>query len=207
MERLPARLRQESFVGWRGPFGHIITYPLRRGELLNFATVIERDDWLVESWSEAGTVEECRRDFALWHEDVLAIIDAMDIPYKWALVKRPPLRHWSVGRVTLLGDACHPTLPVLGQGANMAIEDGMVLARCLEASADVAEALRRYEVSRLDRTSCIVQSSLENASRMRNPQLANLEQAKAFMDREFAPNALGARYDWLYEYNAMSALF
>jgi salicylate hydroxylase len=74
----------------------------------------------------------------------------------------------------------------------------------MPGSVRLAEALRRYEVSRLDRTSRIVLSSLENASRMRNPQLANPEQAKAFMGREFAPNALGARYDWLYEYNAMS---
>jgi hypothetical protein len=55
---------------WIGPHGHIVTYPLRRGELLNFVTAIERDDWLIESWSEAGTVDECRRDFALWHPDV-----------------------------------------------------------------------------------------------------------------------------------------
>jgi 2-polyprenyl-6-methoxyphenol hydroxylase-like FAD-dependent oxidoreductase len=157
-----------------------------------------------QSWSEAGTVEECRRDFALWHEDVLAIIDAIDIPYKWALVGHPPLQHWSLGRVSLLGDACHPTLPVLGQGANMAIEDGMVLARCLKACADVAEGLRRYEAARLDRTSRIVQSSLQSGLRLRNPQLADPEQAQAFMSREHAPSALGARYDWLYDYDAMT---
>ena len=111
---------------WIGPHGHIVTYPLRRGELLNFVTAIERDDWLIESWSEAGTVEECRRDLALWHADVLAIVDAIDIPDKWAMLGREPLEHWSAGRVSLLGDACHPTLPFLAQGANMAIEDGMV---------------------------------------------------------------------------------
>ena len=133
MQRLPARLRQQCGMTWIGPHGHVVTYPLRRGELLNFVTAIERDDWRVESWSEAGTVEECRRDLALWHADVLAIVDAIDIPYKWAMLGREPLEHWSVGRVSLLGDACHPTLPFLAQGANMAIEDGMVLARCLEA--------------------------------------------------------------------------
>jgi 2-polyprenyl-6-methoxyphenol hydroxylase-like FAD-dependent oxidoreductase len=93
---------------------------------------------------------------------------------------------------------------VLGQGANMAIEDGMILARCLEASPDVIEALQRYEVARLNRTSRIVQSSFESASHLRNPLLANPEQAKAFMDRQFRPNALSARYDWLYEYDAIS---
>ena len=204
MERLPPHLRQQHGNTWIGPFGHVVTYPLRRGELLNFVTAIERDDWLVESWSEAGTVEECRRDFARWHPDVLAIVEAIDTPYKWAMLGRQPLEHWSVGRVSLLGDACHPTLPFLAQGANMAIEDGMVLARCLDAYADIPEALRHYEEARLERTSRIVLGSLENVSRYHNPQLADPEQAQAFMDQEFAPRAVGARYDWLYEYNALT---
>jgi salicylate hydroxylase len=203
MDCLPARLRQRYGMTWIGPHGHVVTYPLRRGELLNFVTAIERDDWLIESWSEAGTVAECRRDLALWHEDVLAIVDAIDVPYKWALLGREPLQHWSVGRVSLLGDACHPTLPFLAQGANMAIEDAMVLARCLD-SYDVPEALRRYETARLERTSRIVRGSLENVSRYHNPQLADPVQAQAFMDREFAPRAMGARYDWLYEYDALT---
>jgi salicylate hydroxylase len=205
MHRLPPALRQEYGNTWIGPHGHVVTYPLRRGELLNFVTAIERDDWLIESWSEAGTVEECRRDFAPWHQDVLTIIDAIDVPYKWAMLGREPLEHWSVGCVTLLGDACHPTLPFLAQGANMAIEDAMVLARCLDCF-DVPEALRRYEAARLDRTSRIVRGSLENVSRYHNPQLADPATAQDFMVREFAPRAVGARYDWLYEYDALSAL-
>jgi salicylate hydroxylase len=203
MERLPARLRQQHGNTWIGPHGHVVTYPLRRGELLNFVTAIERDDWLVESWSEAGTVEECRRDFAPWHADVLTIVDAIDTPYKWAMLGREPLAHWSVGRVTLLGDACHPTLPFLAQGANMAIEDGMVLARCLDAF-DIPEALRRYEAARLDRTSRIVRGSLENVARYHNPRLADPVTAQEFMAREFAPRAMGTRYDWLYEYDALT---
>jgi len=203
MDRLPPRLRQQYGMTWIGPHGHVVTYPLRRGELLNFVTAIERDDWLVESWSEAGTVEECRCDLALWHDDVLAIVDAIDIPYKWAMLGREPLERWSVGRVSLLGDACHPTLPFLAQGANMAIEDGMVLARCL-AAYPVAEALRHYDAARIDRTSRIVRGSLENVSRYHNPQLGDPVQAQAFMQREFAPRAMGARYDWLYEYDALT---
>ena len=202
MERLPEHIRQPHGMTWIGPYGHVVTYPLRRGELLNFVTAIERDDWRVESWSEAGTVEECLRDFAQWHADVLTIVNAIDIPYKWAMLGREPLERWSVGRVSLLGDACHPTLPFLAQGANMAIEAGMVLARCLDACADIPEALHRYERARLDRTSRIVRGSLENVSRYHNPQLADPAQAQAFMDSEFAPRAMGARYDWLYEYDA-----
>ena len=116
MHRLPARLRQQYGMTWIGPHGHVVTYPLRRGELLNFVTAIERDDWLIESWSEAGTVEECRRDLALWHADVLAIVDAIDIPYKWAMLGREPLQHWSVGRVSLLGRCVPPDAAVPGPG-------------------------------------------------------------------------------------------
>ena len=169
-----------------------------------FAGVIKRDDWLIESWSEAGTVQECLRDFAGWHEDVLTIVGAADIPYKWALLSRQPLPRWTVGRVSLLGDACHPTLPFMAQGGNMAIEDGMVLARCLKASTDIAAALRRYEAARLDRTSQIVLRSSEALPRIINPQLADPDQATALMDREYLPGRVAARYDWLYEYNAMT---
>jgi salicylate hydroxylase len=204
MERLPARLRQEGFVGWFGPRGQIVTYPMRRGALFNLAGTVERDDWRVESWSEAGTVRECREDFANWHNDILEVFDCVDVPYKWALIGRPPLEHCSVGRVTLLGDACHPTLPTLGQGANMTMEDAMILTRCLEASTNVAEALERYENARLDRTSRIVRSSFDRAQRMRNLELANPDRATAFMDRQFAAAGPGDQYDWIHEYDALS---
>jgi len=203
MERLPEHIRLKYGITWIGPYGHAVTYPLRRGELLNFVTAIERDDWRIESWSAAGTHEECRRDFTGWNPDILAIIDRIDVPYKWAMLSREPMQRWSVGRITLLGDACHPTLPFLAQGANMAIEDGMVLARCL-AAFPVEEALRRYDQARLDRTARIVRGSQENAGRYHNPELADPVTARAFMAREFAPKAMGDRYDWLYEYDALN---
>jgi salicylate hydroxylase len=203
IERVPVRLRQQVFTAWMGPSGQIVTYPLRQGTLLNVAATVKRSDWLNESWSEAGTVEEFRSDFADWHEDVLAIIEAIEVPYKWALIGRPPLQHCSAGRVTLLGDAFHPTLPILGQGANMAIEDSMILARCLEMSADITEALQRYEAARLERTSRIVDGSYERIVRIGN-ELADPDQAQAFMDRQFA-TASGAAYDWIHRYDAISA--
>lgn len=204
MEQLSERLRQANFTGWPGPTGLVVTYPLRGGELLNFVGEVERSDWQNESWSEAGTIEECQRDFALWHDDVHEIISAIHIPYKWALLAREPLEHWSVGRVSLLGDACHPLLPFLGQGANMALEDGMVLVRCLSAYADVSEALRRYEVARLERTSRMAKTSLDSVSHMHNPELADPLQAQAFMNRSYTPGALVTRYDWIYEYNGVT---
>jgi salicylate hydroxylase len=204
IERVPLRLREQGFTAWVGPSGQIVTYPLRQGKLLNFAATVRRNDWLVESWSEAGSVDECRGDFADWHGDVLAIIDAIDVPYKWALVGRPPLEHCSVGRVTLLGDAFHPTLPILGQGANMAIEDSMILVRCLEASANIEEALQRYEAARLNRTSRIVQTAFERMVQART-ELADPELAHAFIDRLFKSAASNDPYEWIHQYDPVSA--
>jgi salicylate hydroxylase len=205
MQRVDAQFTS-SFTVWLGPSGQIVTYPIRRGKLLNFAATVERGDWLLESWSQAGTVDECQHDFLGWHSDVRTIIGAIDVPYKWALIGRPPLEQCSDGRVTLLGDAFHPTLPVLGQGANMTLEDGMVLARCLEASDDVTDALQRYERARLKRTTQIVENSFQNAKRVRNPELADPDRAHAFMDRQFSSSALDARFNWMYEYDAVSVV-
>jgi salicylate hydroxylase len=203
IERVPLRLREQYFTAWIGPSSQIVTYPLRQGKLMNFAATVERDDWLIESWSQPGTMEECRHDFANWHEDVLAMINAIQIPYKWALIGRPPLQHCSVGRVALLGDAFHATLPILGQGANMAIEDGIVLSRCMEASNGIDEALQRYEAARLDRTSRIVQSALERLVGTRD-ELRDPDSAHAFMDR-LAESASGGAYEWIHQYDAVTA--
>jgi salicylate hydroxylase len=132
MHRLPRHLARNTATSWLGPAGHVLHYPVRRGELMNFIAFVERTDWRVESWTVAGTIAELANDFLGWHADVHDIIRHIDVPYKWALWVRPPMERWSVGRVTLLGDACHPTLPFLGQGAVMAIEDAYVLAGCLK---------------------------------------------------------------------------
>ena len=206
MPRLPAHLQRLVGVNWNGRGGHVVTYPLRRGEILNFVGALERDDWRVESWTEAGTIEECARDFADWHPDIQTMIHAIDTPYKWALLGREPLPRFSIGRATLLGDAAHPTLPFLAQGANMAIEDAMVLGRCLAHDPDVPAALRRYEAARLARTAAIVRGSNDNAKRFHNPALTQAETAAAYIDREWTAEKVRERYDWLYDYDALTVL-
>ena len=201
-ERLPERLRSAYGTNWIGPGAHVIHYPLRGHKLINFVAAVERDDWLVESWSARGTQEECSKDFVGWHEEVHALISAIDIPYKWALMVREPMTRWTSGRVTLLGDACHPTLPFLAQGAGMAIEDGYVLARCLDRHADdLPHALARYEELRHDRTAKVVRGSSANISRFHNPRLAHADGAAEYVDREWSEGRVRERYNWLFEYN------
>lgn len=199
--RLPERLLRNVGTNWVGPGRHVIHYPLRGGLLMNFVGIVETDRWVDESWTQRGTHEECHADFEGWHDDVHELIRHIEQPYKWALMARPPLSSWTEGRVGLLGDACHPTLPFLAQGAVMAVEDGFVLARAIDACPDdVPQALHRYEAARIGRTTDIVVKSTENGRRFHNPELAHAEGAAAYVDREWSEDKVKSRYEWLFRY-------
>ena len=203
MERLPRHMARMVGSNWVGPGGHIVHYPLRGGKLMNFVGALERAAWQVESWSTRGSNAELAADFRDWHEDIQAFIREIDTPYKWALMVRPPLDRWSVGRATLLGDAAHSMLPFLAQGAVQAIEDGYVLARCLQ-DFPVEEALRRYEAARRERTRRTVEGSAANIQRFHNRLLADPEEGRRFIDREWASRRVAERYEWLFRYDATS---
>jgi salicylate hydroxylase len=206
MSALPGRMARMVGTNWVGPGGHIVHYPLHRGELMNFVGIIERGDWQIESWSTRGAAAGCHRDFAGWHDDVHHLIANAPLLYKWALMVREPMEQWSAGPVTLLGDACHPMLPMLAQGAVMAIEDGFFLARCLERwFDDPATAFARYERARQERTRRVVLGSAENARRFHNPALADPIGAKQYLDREWSGAAIASRYEWLFTYDVLQA--
>jgi salicylate hydroxylase len=202
MQALPRHMARSVGTNWVGPGGHVVHYPLRAGELMNFVGALERSDWQVESWSARGSREEVRADFKGWHEDVHALIDHIPVPYKWALMVRPPMERWTVGRVSLLGDACHSMLPFLAQGAVMAIEDGYVLGRALsEGQGDIASRLLRYENARRERTRRAVEGSANNMQRFHNPELADPVKGRQYVDREWAGQRIAERYEWLFRYD------
>ena len=204
---LPPRFADGVAKTWVGPSGHVVEYPIRRGELLNFVGVVQRDDWRTESWSTVGSCEQLADDFQGWHDDVQIMIRALPQPNLWALSMHRELPHWSVDRITLLGDACHPTLPFLGQGATMAIEDGLILARALNAhTPHIVRGFAAYETARKDRTSHLVATAAENAKRITNPVFADATAAQAFLDLEFAEMKMSERLDWVYSYDAANVV-
>lgn len=207
MERLRPHHRRWTVATWVGPLAHCTVYPVRwdERELMTFSGQVEHADWQAESWSQTGTIDECLRDFAGWHEDILELVRNADTLHKWGLFVRDPLPRWSTGRVTLLGDACHSMVPYLGQGVNMAIEDGHVLARCLELDGEPSRALKRYEGLRTARTAKAVRGSSEMQYTFHNPALAQQRTAEAYVEETWSPQRSRARYDWIYEYDATKA--
>lgn len=205
MERLPARMERRVGANWIGPGGHVVHYPLRGGAVLNFVGALERTDWQIESWSARGTTEELAADYRGWHEDLQTLIRNIPVPHKWALMVRPPMPRWTVGRVTLLGDACHSMVPFLAQGAVMAMEDGLILARALtELDGDVASRLARYEEARRERTRQAVEGSADNIARFHNRALADPVGARQYVEREWAGHNVASRYEWLFRYDALT---
>lgn len=151
-ESLPPRLRSTSTTSWIGSERHIIEYTV--GHLKNYVAIARQANWRSESWTTPADMQEVLETYAGWHEDVMTMLRATPAGtlFKWALHDRDPLARWTYGRVTLLGDAAHAMLPLMAQGAAMALEDAAILARALDDSTDPLEALVRYENARRERT-------------------------------------------------------
>jgi len=187
---------------WVGPGGHFVHYFVSRGRLLNFVGWTEHDTWSREDWTDRATIGRALQAFAGWHPQLRRIIGAADTCFIWALFDREPLPRWSIGRITLLGDACHPMYPFMGQGAAQAMEDGATLAACLSAAGggvpDVA--LRRYEELRRPRVTRLQGMSRANKTRFHLPDGPAQEARDAEWARagDRSPDALR----WLYEFDA-----
>jgi salicylate hydroxylase len=141
---------------WWGPDHHFVHYFVGEGARYVNWVAIGRGEWRIESWTARGEITDALKEFSGWHPQIGAIISAAEFTNRWALYDRDPLPNWTVGRVTLLGDAAHAMLPYMAQGAGQSIEDAAVLAKCLErvgADNDLSTALRRYEEIRRPRAS------------------------------------------------------
>jgi salicylate hydroxylase len=187
---------------WMGPAAHFVHYFVSAGRLVNFVAITEEESWQRESWVDRGEISDVLAAFAGWHDQTLSIIGAADETYKWGLFDRAPLLRWSVGRVTLLGDSCHPMLPFMGQGAAQAIEDAAALKGCLlRLPGDVPAALRLYERLRLPRASRLQGMSETNKRRFHLPD----GEAQRQRDAEMACGATDwsfAAIAWLFEHDA-----
>ncbi len=187
---------------WLGPGAHLVHYFVSGGRLLNFVGWTEHDTWNREDWTDRATIARALAAFEGWHPQVRRIIATAETCFIWALFDRDPLPRWSVGRTTLLGDACHPMYPFMAQGAAQAIEDGATLAACLAASsdADPAEALRRYESLRLPRVTRLQEMSRANKARyhMRDGPAQQARDAEYARAGDRSPEALR----WLFGFDA-----
>jgi salicylate hydroxylase len=199
-ERLPKNLLEQVMSVFMGPDGHVVCYYLRDGALLNFVGIVETDEVSEESWTVKLPWEELKAQYRGWHPALQTVIDAADKDqcYRWSLFNRPPIREWSTRRVTLLGDAAHPTLPYLAQGAAMSVEDGAVLTRVLGMRDSIADALQLYQSNRVDRTAKIVLQS--NANR----ELFHLRSEAEIRARFSKKDEGDDRNSWLYSYNPLT---
>jgi salicylate hydroxylase len=203
---LPAGLVSPNATVWLGPGRHFVNYYVRRGELVNFVGVVETGRWTEESWRQRGTIEELAEDFTGWHPVVRMIIEAAGEVYRWALYDRDPLPTWSRGNITLLGDACHPMLPYLAQGAAMAIEDAWVLSRMLERWEDEpARGFADYERYRLPRTARVQRSSRAQGEEfhLREQWPVLQRNVKLILGSRFLPEIAMQQYDWLHGYDCI----
>jgi salicylate hydroxylase len=195
-EAVSADMREPSINLWLGRHAHLVHYPIRAGTAINVVAIM-RDNAAKAGWTNAGVRDEILPIFHKWAVPARNIVAAAESWTTWTLYDRPRLRRWGDGPVTMIGDAAHPMLPFLAQGAAMAIEDAAVLADCLAKSPDdPARAMRRYESLRNDRTTRAQKAAARNGMRY---QASGVEAAvRNTTLRMMGGAGLLKRYDWLY---------
>ncbi|KHQ51065.1 FAD-dependent monooxygenase [Mameliella alba] len=183
-----------------GPGRHMVSYPLRGGDQVNVVAVEERRGWVEESWSHQDAGDNLRAAFAGFGGMVPGLLAGADQPGLWGLFRHPVARVWHGAGVVLLGDAAHPTLPFLAQGANMAMEDAWVLADALSEAPDMASALACYQHRRRDRVVRVIEAANGNAWKyhLRNPLVRGVAHLGLGVVGRLAPGRMLHQFDWLY---------
>ena len=186
---------------WMAPDRHVVSYPLR-DDTLNIVAVQERPEWAEEGWSREDDPANLRAAFADVCPELREILGHVRETYLWGLFRHPVAKRWFNERIVILGDAAHPTLPFLAQGANLAIEDAYVLARCCDENVDFDDALTRYQAERVGRVNRAIAAANANA---RNYHLSGVKRRVAHMGLKtlgiVAPNVFMNRLGWLYDHD------
>jgi salicylate hydroxylase len=177
---------RDDYVGWIGPEGHVICYPIRGGDLYNIFAGHVSEAWVEESWSVPSSVEELLAGYAGWNRALLDMLSHVTQCFKWGIRDRDPLPHFTSGRVALLGDAAHPMMPTLAQGAAMALEDAFAIARNLARYRDdPAEGLAAYDAERVPRAGKVL-----------------LQARQQFQNNRLSPAPPPLSRDWIFAYDA-----
>lgn len=202
------RERPPESTVWMGRGRHLVHYPIAGGAQINLVGVVERPDWEDEAWTDQGTPAEMRADFPNWHRSVEELLARVETPWRWALHERRSLSVWSAGRAALLGDACHAMPPFLAQGACMALEDAVVLARRMAAQpGDLTHALRDYAEARRERTAKVQAASWANAWRfhLKGSLTRFCVYGAVGLHDRLRPGRMGRMFDWVYDYDPATA--
>lgn len=188
---------------YMGAGRHLVVYPLRGGEMLNIVAVQERDEWAQEGWNFQDDPANLQAVFADFGVEVQALLARVDKVFLWGLFRHPVAEKWYQGRVAILGDAAHPTLPFMAQGAVMALEDAWVLADALDKADSVEAGLTAYQARRHERASKVIEAASKNA---RNYHLASgplrfAAHTALRVGSRFAPSLAMKKFDWVYKHD------
>jgi salicylate hydroxylase len=182
-----------------GPNRHLVTYPIRDGNLVNLVAVEKRNDWVAEGWHHADKKENLERSFEHWPTDVLKMLSVAENVNLWGLFSHDLPRKWHSAGIVLIGDSCHPMVPFLGQGANMAIEDSWVLAEELDGSINLEDGFKKYQSRRYKRIKRVSLASLSNGDIYHAVGVkANIIDLGMKASYKFKPSFIQSKYDWLY---------
>ncbi|MCA0920865.1 FAD-dependent oxidoreductase [Pseudooceanicola nanhaiensis] len=186
-----------------GPGRHLVTYPLRNGALTNIVAVREQRRWTEESWSQEDDPETLRRVFSGFGPEVHKLLSRVEQVHLWGLFRHPVARHWTGEGVALLGDAAHPTLPFMAQGAAMALEDAWVLADALADAPDRQAGLALYQARRASRAARVINTASKNAWKyhLRFPPLRMAGHMALRLAGRLAPGAMVHQFDWIYAHD------
>ena len=188
---------------YMGPKKHVVSYPIRDRSLINLVLIEERNSWTKEGWSHKGDAENLRESFCAFNFGIGDLLSQVQEPYLWGLFRHPVAEKWYADGIVLLGDAAHPTLPFMAQGANLALEDAWILARCLSEASMPEKGMQNYQEKRKNRVERIISVAERNAWKyhLSFPPLKWAAHKSMWAMSKVVPNRMVRHFDWIYRYD------